>query len=179
MPKICLLLLICWVAPQVAPLWGQSSPPPEILKAELQELKTVVRTLRNENLKLESRNEQLMLDVVNLGRQIRSLQARIDSNEIEDVSRSSEPNSAQPVAVRSGMFKAIYVNPTWHYLLVDAGSNDQIQVGDTGSVVRNGNIIAKINITDVKPTQSVADLDVSSLAEQGIYPKTNDQVTFP
>lgn len=174
MPKIFVLLLLSLGAP----LWGQSSPPPEILKAEIQELKAVVRTLREENRKLENRNDQLMLDVVSLGRKIRSLQSQLEAN-AKTEPRPSMEEVTERASARPEIFQAIYVNPTSHYLLVDAGSDQGIAIGDTGSVIREGEIIAKIKMSDVKPNQSVADIDLNSLEQRGVYPRKNDQVRFP
>ncbi|MDA3874543.1 MAG: hypothetical protein PF795_11370 [Kiritimatiellae bacterium] len=156
------------------------TPPPEILKAEIQELKMVVGNLREENQRLKNRNEQLKQDVLNLGRQIQAMRRE----QSEAVPSSGETGSATPVndpeaeAVPSDQIALLYVNPHWHYVMINKGSDQGINVGDYGSILRKGQRIAIIKVTDTKPSQSIAELDLSSLEGEGVYPSTADEVKF-
>ncbi|MGA0369614.1 MAG: hypothetical protein ACO3N7_09215 [Kiritimatiellia bacterium] len=147
-------------------------PPPEILQAEIRELRTVVNTLRQEKRELEEQNQQLLTEMVRLNRQIRSLEENPPAAE-------APPPLATPVAAQPGLHGVLYVNPTWHYLLIDAGQEAGIQKGARGSVLRNGEIIAAVTVTDTKANQSVAELILDSLSNNGVYPRKDDQVRFP
>lgn len=163
----------------IGPLMART-PPPEILLAEIQELKMVVGNLRGENLRLKSRNEQLMGDVLNLGRQIQAMRReRIES----DAEASAEVNrSATPVkdaeTESPNQISLLYVNPHWHYVVINQGTEQGIDVGDYGTILREGKRIAIVKVTDTKPNQSIAELDLSSLEGEGVYPGTSDEVKF-
>ncbi|MDF3129943.1 hypothetical protein P0Y35_12115 [Kiritimatiellaeota bacterium B1221] len=155
-------------------------PPPEMLKVEIQELQTVVETLRAENRVLEKRNQQLMTDVLNLGHQIRALQAQLAE---QAPPPNPEPGIEEPrgatVALKSDLHPVISVNVNYHYLIVKAGSETGIQIGEGGSVMRDGEIIASVKVTDVKPRQCVVQIDLNSLSQDGVYPRSEDKVRFP
>lgn len=156
------------------------TPPPEILQAEIQELKMVVGNLREENRRIKNRNEQLMGDVLNLGRQIQVMrQDRIEAGASavpnESATTAKDPESETD---QSGRISLIYVNPHWHYVILNQGTDHGIEVGAYGSIVREGQRIAIVKVTDTKPGQSIAELDVSSLEQEGLYPGTADEVKF-
>lgn len=142
----------------------------------------VVENLRAENQRLNNRNEQLMEDVLNLGRRIQILsreRIEAESSPEEDESATAanapdpeaDPESADRVSL-------LYVNAHWHYVILNRGSDQGIEVGDYGSVLREGRRIAIVKVTDTKPGQSVAELDLSSLEQEGVYPATSDEVEF-
>lgn len=156
------------------------TPPPEIMQAEIQELKMVVGNLRDENRRLKNRNEQLMEDVLNLGRQIQAqrhewseAQSTTEKNGAADPATDPETEADRPDRV-----SLMYVNPHWHYVIINRGSEQGIDVGDYGSILREGHRIAIVKVTDTKPTQSIAELDLSSLEGTGVYPSTSDEVHF-
>ena len=135
--------------------------PPEV---ELEELRIIVRTLAEENRQLKEA--------------LAALQAAATSSagtpnvpapepSPETVSTSSESSSRAEV---------IYVNPTWHYVVVNRGSSIGVKKGQLLSITRDGVLIAKGAITDVKTDQSVAELDLQSLGAAGLYPKEGDLV---
>ena len=171
-----LLILSCSVS---CALHAADLPPPAIMAAEIQELKSVVQSLREDKLRLEAQNQQLTLELVNLGRQLRALQNTPAAPQPAPPA-PLVPQQDPPVAlVASNQLLVLYVNPTWHYLLINAGSNQGLQTGKTGSVLRNGEIIAGIRITDTKANQATAELDLNSLGERGVYPRKDDEVRFP
>lgn len=154
-------------------------PPPAILAAEIQELKSVVQSLREDKQRLEARNQQLTLELVNLGRQLRAMQNPPAAAQAAPPA-AVVPQEDPPLAVvASNQIQVLYVNPTWHYLLINAGNNQGLQIGKSGSVLRDGEIIARIKITDTKANQATAELDLNSLGERGVYPRKDDEVRFP
>ena len=166
MTKFCVLILgIC-----ACSLNGAELPPPEILQAEIQELKSIVKTLRNENRELRIQNRQLMTEIL-------QLEPRKSSPAQVLPEKRESSNNEEPTVPR-GVHSVLYVNPNWHYLLVEGGSESDIRKGSTGSVIRDGEIIARVTVTDSKPNQSVAELDLNSLSQSGIYPRKDDQVRF-
>ncbi len=155
-------------------------PPPEMLKVEIQELRTVVGTLREENRVLEKRNQQLMGDVLNLGNQIRALQARLAEQAPEPVAETAPEEEPEITAApKFALHPILSVNLNWHYLIVKAGSESGIKIGESGSVIRDGDIIATVKVTDVKPHQCVVQIDLNSLPKSGVYPGSEDKVRFP
>ncbi|WFB34651.1 hypothetical protein P3T73_10820 [Kiritimatiellota bacterium B12222] len=183
-------LLFC-----LSPLRAQESIPPEILRAEIEELQTVISSLRSENRMLKSQNEQLVNDVLQLGHRIQALQKQenVPPPPQHHPQRETSPASIsipQPLVepdveetppeqvITGGQYNVLYVNPNWHYLIVNAGSKSGIHVGDIGSVIRNQTIIARVKVSDTKDNQLTADIDLQSMAERGIYPRKDDQVRF-
>lgn len=154
-------------------------PPPEILQAEILELKNVIRFLREENTKLENRNAQLVNDVLNLGNRIRSLEGELSGLRPEAPAETGEEAAEPEVRKKTDLHPILSVNVSWHYLIVQVGSQSGIQVGESGSVLRDGSIIASCTVTDTKPNQAIVQLDLQSLSEPGIYPRKDDKVRFP
>lgn len=167
-------LVVLWTHLAVS---AQEPPPREILQEEVRELRTVVKTLRERNRVLERRNERLMEDIRVLGRQVRTLRES-EETEAETAAESAdaEQQGAVPAAERPP--RVMYVNRTWHYLLIDVGTTAGLAAGDIGRVVRDGTVIGTVEITDAKTSQSVADLRIDSLDESGVYPRKRDEVRF-
>jgi len=166
-----LLLLLPWVV--------LAEPSAEILRHEVEELRSVVRSLRAENRQLEERNQTLVDDIVRLGRQIQALNRELEAFTGED---GEETEAAeQPEVVHDPLnpgARILYLNPHWHYLIVDIGSDHGLQSGQYGSVMRDSRRIALVKVTDVKPNQAVAEIELSSLEEDGIYPSRSDLIKF-
>lgn len=174
MYRIWIFSCLLWPWPLIA------EPPPELLRAEIQELQMVIRNLREDNRRLETRNRRLMEDVLHLGGQIRTFQQQL--NQAQSASTHSAPAAseepAEADATPENRMALLYVNPHWHYVILNQGSDQGIENGDYGSVYRAGKRIAVIKVTDTKPGQSIAELDLSSLEGEGVYPTTGDTVEF-
>lgn len=163
------------------------SIPPAILKAEVQELQSVVSTLRDSNQKLEQQNQQLMTEILHMSQQIRELQSLQSTRQTETVAAVSSPAAdmadaaVSPVTPQAGsnLIRVLYVNPNWHYLLIDAGSKRGVTNGATGTLRRGDEIIGRVVVTDTKENQAVAELDLDSLTQRGVYPRKDDEVSFP
>lgn len=163
---------------------GESTPP-AILKAEIQELQSVVSTLRDSNQKLEQQNQQLMTEMLHMSQQIRELQSLQSTRQTVAAVAPSAADvadaAASPVTPQAGsnLIRVLYVNPNWHYLLIDAGSKRGVTNGATGTLRRGDEIIGRVVVTDTKENQAVAELDLDSLTERGVYPRKDDEVSFP
>jgi hypothetical protein len=71
------------------------------------------------------------------------------------------------------------VNPHWHYLLVNAGSDAGIKEGLQVQVMRDGQAIGTAVVTDLKPGQAVLDIETDSLSATGVYPRPGDHIALP
>jgi hypothetical protein len=149
---------------------------PELLQAEMRELKTVIQSLRAENRRLRSANEALREELVRMrGRPAPAPSEPAPSAPLRDERiRAGEP----PASAEGEGTAVLYVNPNWHYLIVGQGAEQGIAKGAVGEVRRNGQAIARVEVTDTKPSQAVLDLDPASLSAGGTYPKAGDAVVF-
>lgn len=137
----------------------------------IEELRLVVRALRSENRRLRSRNDALANELVRL--------RQLLADEVgEPDTEAPEPEDAPPAEIPLPGHAILYVNPTWHYMILDAGGEAGLTEGDTGRVMREAVEIGRARITAVKPAQAVADLDLDSLRGQGQYPRAGDRVMF-
>jgi hypothetical protein len=169
-PLYRLPLIICCLGLSTT-LWGQN-PPPEILEAEIRELKTVIKSLRDENEELKAQNAQLRRQLIS---------RPISTTPIEPDTPAQPGPNLQPKATPEpeAGHKVLYVNSHWGYLTVDAGSEDGITVGTEGLIIRGNRKIGHVNVTGVKSGQSVMDVVPESLSAPGIYPSAGDRIVFP
>jgi hypothetical protein len=137
------------------------------LELEVEELRLVVRTLAEENRRLKE--------------QLRELNSQPD-----DLSPEPTPtpvpavteSPVQEIPPPQGAF-VLYVNPNWHYLVINQGSEDGFRVSDRVEIQRQQAPIGIAVITEVKPGQAVADIDLESLGSAGLYPRERDRVVRP
>ena len=165
----CMVLVLVWLGPSL-PVAAQSDPPPSLPpEVELEELRMVVRTLAEENRRLKAKIAELQA----------ASSLAVPSNPVPPSPAQpvpdvpTQPRTAEPAAASA---QVLYVNPTWHYLVVNRGSTSGVEKQQTLSVIRNGVLIAHGTVTEVKPGQSVAEIDLESLGAGGLYPKTGDLV---
>ena len=160
------------------PIAALRATPPEVLEAELQELHLVLRSLRTENEQLRNRNEMMREEIIRLRRMLTELPETLPAEPtlgpIEPV--APPPSDPEPAALPG--FDVIYVNPTWHYVIFEGGSDDNLEVGKTGRILREGVEIGTASITAVQEGQSVADIDLDSLGGRGQYPREGDRLMF-
>ncbi|MCC5845167.1 MAG: hypothetical protein JJU05_13035 [Verrucomicrobia bacterium] len=146
--------------------WSDSpAPPPEI---RLQELELVIRSLRAENRRLQERNELLANELIQLRRRM---------EETQPPRGEARPAEAEPEPPPPGN-EILYVNPNWHYVLVGAGTAQNLQAGQEGRILRENAEIGRVRITATKDRQSVADILLDSLGDRGQYPRAGDRILF-
>lgn len=163
--------------------WGEETNP-EYLRAEIRELRTVIQSLRAENERLYELNDALREEVVRRRQRPRQPDRGSASPDPSPDAQISDPPVLQPeleepTPATGDEATVLYVNPHWHYLLIESGTEEGLAVGDAGRVLRDGSPIARVEVTHAKPTQAVLDVDPSSLDENGAYPKAGDRVAFP
>lgn len=66
------------------------------------------------------------------------------------------------------------VNQDWGFLVVGAGSNSGFTPQSGLLIQRDGQVIAKVRPSAIEPTQTIAEIDFSSLAP-GVRLQTGDQ----
>lgn len=150
--------------PTAAPESDAQGLPAEI---ELEELRLVVRTLAAENRRLKQRIQEL-------------LQHTPPDEQSSPVAVTPVPESPEPtepvIQPASEPAEVLYVNPNWHYLVISQGAEEGFTASKEVEIIREGVSIATATITESKPGQAVAEIDLSSLGRSGLYPRENDGV---
>ncbi|GEM_PF-6343948 len=140
------------------------------MRIELMELRGVLDALRAENDRLKEENQNLKLQ---LQEQQRQAAAR------EQMRPRPTPVPQVQAQMTGPGHQVKYVNAQHHYLIIDGGSERGLEVGEEGRILRQGEQIGKVTVSDVKKAQAVVDLDLNSLKRPGLYPKSGDRVLFP
>jgi hypothetical protein len=112
---------------------------PAELFTELNDLSEKMKVSESENKILNSAKEKLDLELKKL------------RTEIE----MTKPGSAKSISL-SG--KIVAVNPTWNFVILDLGKNDQLVEGLTMVIYRGEKMIGKIKTVTVDAQTSVADV---------------------
>ncbi|MCC5847112.1 MAG: hypothetical protein JJU29_03380 [Verrucomicrobia bacterium] len=160
------------------PLMALRATPPEILEAELQELRLVLRSLRTENEQLRSRNEMMREEIIRLRRLLTELPETLPAEPTLGPIAPVAPPPGEPEPAPLPGFDVIYVNPTWHYVIFEGGSEDGLDMGKRGRILRDGVEIGTAAITAIQAGQSVADINLDSLGGRGQYPREGDRLMF-
>ena len=152
------------------------------LEIEVEELRSVVRTLAEENRRLREELNQALLAKVP-AKVPANVPANVPMVESEQPTPLPPPISPPPpVAVEAPATPdadpaiVLYVNTAWHYLVINKGSDHGLSAQDQIEILRNGAPVAVATISSIKPNQSVADLDMKSLETTGFYPQEKDTV---
>ena len=163
----------------------------DLLRAEIEELRSVVLVLRQNNERLQNRldaqAEELILTQREVGRlasrQTSSVDPAVLTKRPSEVSGTPPAeNGPTPVPVSAKMdagFVVDYVNAAHHYIVLRAGTEEGLDSGQKGRVIRDGNVIASVEVIHVLPQQAVADILPESVARSGVYPRSRDLVVIP
>ena len=74
--------------------------------------------------------------------------------------------------------KVLAVNANWSFVVLSIGDKQGVVNGSSLIVKRGGNLIAKLRVTSVEPSTSIADIQPGS-APKGITVQPGDVVIFP
>lgn len=74
--------------------------------------------------------------------------------------------------------KVLAVNPNWSFVVLSIGDKQGVVAGSSLIVKRGGVMVAKLRVTSVEPSTSIADIQVGSLAKGGTV-QPGDVVIFP
>lgn len=108
-----------------------------------------------------------------------SLQARLAANESElaDFRGEAERRERQQMAANlKGQILA--VNRNWNFVVLSIGDRQGAVIGGEMIVARNNTPIAKVRITAVEPTTSIADIIPGSIAK-GVLVQPGDMIVYP
>jgi hypothetical protein len=77
--------------------------------------------------------------------------------------------------------KVLEYDADWHFVVINCGTNHNLEAGRKLAIRRGGNILGLINIDEILPEQSVAELDGAWKTDpEAIKPQPGDDVlTFP
>lgn len=152
------------------------TPDPFPLELEVEELRLVVRTLAEENRRLR---ELLAAPPAEMPPPRSTFTVRPEATPVprptEIPQVMVEPEIEAP-AENTDLATVLYVNPNWHYLVMDQGTEDGFANQDTLDILRQGSAIATAIITEAKPGQSVAEINLDSMGTSGLYPRKTDKV---
>ncbi len=112
---------------------------PTELFSEISDLSEKVKVAESENKLLSSAKEKMEAELKKL-------------RESEELRR---PGATKSISL-SG--KIVAVNPTWNFVILDLGKNDQVVEGLSMVIYRGEKMIGKIKVVTVDATTSVADL---------------------
>lgn len=135
------------------------------LELEVEELRLVVKTLAAENRRLKE--------------QLRSLETAPTAAPPSPTPEPTPTERRQSAAPPPEGADVLYVNPNWHYLVINQGSEDGFRVSDQVEIQRQDAPIGLAVITEVKPGQAVAEIDLDSLGSTGLYPRKHDRAVKP
>ena len=74
--------------------------------------------------------------------------------------------------------KVLAVNPNWSFVVLSIGDRQGVVSGASLIVKRGGNLVAKLRVTSVEPSTSIADIQPGSAAK-GVTVQPGDVVIFP
>ncbi|NBR68701.1 MAG: hypothetical protein EBT69_00710 [Verrucomicrobia bacterium] len=112
---------------------------PTDLFTEITDLSEKVKVAESENKLLASAKEKMEVELKKL-------------RESEELRR---PGGTKSISL-SG--KIVAVNPTWNFVILDLGKNDQVVEGLSMVIYRGEKMIGKVKVVTVDATTSVADL---------------------
>lgn len=118
---------------------GLKGKKPEELFQELNDLSEKIKVAESETKLLSSAKEK----------------ADAELKKLRDQIEMSKPGGVKSITL-SGRILA--VNPTWNFVILDLGKNDQVMEGMTMVVYRGDKKIGKIKTATVDPQTSVADI---------------------
>jgi predicted nucleic acid-binding Zn-ribbon protein len=153
----------------------------EALEAELASLPENEMNLESAP-EVTSLQEQLFESQAQLAeaRQVsQSLESRLDATESEmaQLRREAERRERQQLAANlTGQILA--VNRNWNFVVLSIGDRHGAVVGGEMIVARNNASIAKVRITSVEPTTSIADVIPGSVS-RGALVQPGDMVIYP
>ena len=74
--------------------------------------------------------------------------------------------------------KVLAVNPNWSFVVLSIGDKQGVVAGSSLIVKRGDNLVAKLRVTSVEPSTSIADIQIGTTAK-GTTVQPGDVVIFP
>ena len=102
----------------------------------------------------------------------------------EDAEKKAAALEADAARRAAGMLKpglegkVLAVNPNWNFVVLSIGDKQGVIAGASLIVKRGGSMVAKLHVTSVEPSTSIADIQAGSIAK-GATIQPGDVVIFP
>jgi len=132
---------------------------------------------------LSSKFEELEATIVQKREKIEELDALISGAEKNLNAKTEESQQLkerirarnQRIALNEMEARITAVNHEWGFVVIAAGSNSGFSPRDSLLVKRSGELIGRVNPSAIEPTQTIAEIDLKSLAP-GVRIQPGDQV---
>lgn len=124
-----------------------------------EELAGKIRDLSEAKTKLESRVAELTQVQETLNKQVMEEKSKSSAAELQVKGYKEE-------YMKPGVTGTVLAyNPGWNFLVLSIGDKQSVKVGKEMVVSRGGQMIAKVRVTSVEPSSSIADIIPSSVAK--------------
>ncbi len=117
------------------------------LRSEMQEIEKKL------NMTVQERNK-LMKDIANAKAKLNKAADTALAADTQKPKTDTEPQQTTP----TNTGKVVYVNEDFGFVVVDMGTNDQVRKGTELLLARDGEFVARVAVTEVRPDQAVAEL---------------------
>jgi len=150
----------------------QEAPPPvPIPPAPVEDHSQELNSLKTRVVRAEAEAEESRRVADTLGRKLKEDASRIAS--LDQVHREKERQIQRTRATG----RVVGVNEGWNFVIVDLGDKQGAERDSTLIVLRGGQQIAKVRISSVEPSTSVADV-IRSTVRKGAKVQPGDSVIF-
>ena len=110
---------------------------------------------------------------------LKTVQTKAEEADKKAASLEAENLRRQQGLARPGLEgKVLAVNPNWNFVVLSIGDKQGVVNGASLIVKRGGNLVAKLHVTSVEPSTSIADIQMGSTAK-GSTVQPGDVVIFP
>ncbi len=110
---------------------------------------------------------------------LKTVQVKAEEADKKAAALEAENLRRQQGLARPGLEgKVLAVNPNWSFVVLSIGDKQGVVSGASLIVKRGGNLVAKLRVTSVEPSTSIADIQAGSTAK-GTTVQPGDVVIFP
>lgn len=110
---------------------------------------------------------------------LKSFQAKAEDAEKEATALKADAARRAAGLAKPGLEgKILAVNPNWNFVVLNIGDRQGVVSGASLIVKRGGSLVAKLRVTSVEPSTSIADVQAGSSAKGSIV-QPGDVVIFP
>jgi len=110
---------------------------------------------------------------------LKTVQAKAEDADKKAAALEAAELARQKLVTKPGLEgKVLAVNPNWSFVVLSIGDRQGVVAGSSLIVKRGGNMVAKLRVTSVEPSTSIADIQVGTSAK-GTTVQPGDVVIFP
>ena len=104
-------------------------------------------------------------------------QVKVAQNQVAELQKS-EVRRQQGIMMNGLRGRVLAVDRNWNFVVIDLGDNKGVNANATMLIQRGGELVGKVKITSVEPSQSIADIIPNSVPP-GVSVQAGDTVVFP